>query len=77
MKTEIVAAALVLAAMLVLACTKPPEARDAAASQPFVTRYEVNGGRDGDVREFHLTDGTRCVTIYNRSITCEWSRATR
>ena len=63
---------------LAAACSKQTEARDASVTTPFVARYDVmNDGPLSEVREFHLADGTRCVTVYNQGITCEWPRTSR
>lgn len=64
---------LLLAAVLLTACDG---AVPLAEFKPPVMEYRVET-RNGffKVREFRLSDGTRCVALYSDAITCEWRPA--
>ena len=63
-----------LAAVALLAlpgCTQSIEQPKAKLAPPTV-RYNVEEGMWAT--EFALSDGTRCVAIYNAGLACDWQR---
>lgn len=44
-------------------------------SQPADSGVMPHGQVPGGLNEFRLSDGTRCVGLYQRAISCDWTRA--
>lgn len=67
--------AIILGAILLLSSCAPCEATPQVPDEmPLDSVVYKAGGTY--VKEFHLPDGTRCVTLFNEAITCEWKHGT-
>lgn len=53
-------------------CAPPPSTK--ATAQINSPRMEYNVPGINTVVEFRLIDGTRCVSVYQGGLTCEWKQ---
>lgn len=66
-------ALIIWAGVLLAACTPAAPSRPAPTPATPITRYTLPPGWY-DVAEFRLEDGTRCVSVGNGGVTCDWRR---